>query len=33
MFNGSLVALITPFKKGKVDYPKLRELIKFHITN
>lgn len=32
MFNGSLVALVTPFKKGKVDYPKLRELIKFHIT-
>ncbi|MFN3813778.1 MAG: 4-hydroxy-tetrahydrodipicolinate synthase [Aquificaceae bacterium] len=33
MFQGSMVALITPFKDGEVDYPKLEELIEFHIRN
>jgi len=33
MFAGSLVALITPFKDGKVDEPKLRELVEFQIAN
>jgi 4-hydroxy-tetrahydrodipicolinate synthase len=31
MFSGSIVALVTPFKDGKVDYPKLEELVEFHI--
>ncbi|OIN98108.1 4-hydroxy-tetrahydrodipicolinate synthase [Candidatus Desantisbacteria bacterium CG1_02_38_46] len=33
MFQGSFVALITPFKNGKVDEDKLRELVEFHIKN
>jgi 4-hydroxy-tetrahydrodipicolinate synthase len=33
MFHGSIVALITPFRDGKVDYDKLAELIEFHILN
>jgi len=33
MFQGSFVALITPFKNGKVDEEKLRELVEFHIQN
>jgi len=33
MFKGSMVALITPFKNGRVDEPKLKELVKFHIDN
>jgi len=33
MFEGSMVAIVTPFKKGKVDEGKLRELVEFHITN
>ena len=32
MFKGSLVALVTPFKNGEVDYKKLKELVEFHIT-
>jgi len=31
MFAGSLVALITPFRDGEVDEPKLRELVEWHI--
>lgn len=31
MFTGSIVALVTPFKNGKVDFKKLRELIEFHV--
>jgi 4-hydroxy-tetrahydrodipicolinate synthase len=31
MIKGSLVALITPFKDGKVDYETLESLIEFHI--
>jgi 4-hydroxy-tetrahydrodipicolinate synthase len=33
MFSGSMVALVTPFKDGKVDWPSLEELVEFHIDN
>ncbi|MDN3514088.1 MAG: 4-hydroxy-tetrahydrodipicolinate synthase [Candidatus Brocadia sp.] len=33
MFEGSFVALVTPFKNGQVDYKKLKELVEFHIEN
>src|SRR3989338_5713023 len=33
MFKGCIVALVTPFKNGKVDEKKLKELIGFHIKN
>jgi 4-hydroxy-tetrahydrodipicolinate synthase len=33
MFKGSIVALVTPFKNGKVDRKKIKELIKFHLEN
>ena len=33
MFKGSIVAIVTPFKNGKVDENKLRELIEFQIKN
>jgi 4-hydroxy-tetrahydrodipicolinate synthase len=33
MFEGAMVALVTPFKKGKVDEKKLTELVEFHIKN
>jgi len=33
MFKGAMVALVTPFKKGKVDEKKLSELVEFHIKN
>jgi len=33
MFKGSMVALVTPFKNGKVDKKKIKELIKFHLEN
>jgi 4-hydroxy-tetrahydrodipicolinate synthase len=33
MFKGSMVAIVTPFKNGKVDEKKLRDLIEFHIKN
>ncbi|MEE8360345.1 MAG: 4-hydroxy-tetrahydrodipicolinate synthase [Candidatus Omnitrophota bacterium] len=31
MFKGSFVALVTPFRDGKIDEKKFRELIKFHL--
>lgn len=31
MFRGSMVAIVTPFKDGKVDEQTLRELVRFHI--
>ncbi|MBA2657960.1 MAG: 4-hydroxy-tetrahydrodipicolinate synthase [Tatlockia sp.] len=31
MFRGSIVALVTPFDQDKVDLPRLRELVEFHI--
>ncbi len=33
MFTGSIVALVTPFKNGVVDYDKLEELVEYHIDN
>lgn len=33
MFKGSIVAIVTPFKNGKVDEEKLQELIEFQIKN
>lgn len=33
MFEGSFVAIVTPFKNGKVDAPALRGLVEFHIEN
>lgn len=33
MFNGSIVAIITPFKDGKVDEEAYRALIEFQIAN
>ncbi len=32
-FQGSFVALVTPFRNGKVDEAKIRELVEFHVTN
>ena len=32
-FHGSYVALVTPFRNGKVDEAKLRELVEFQVTN
>jgi 4-hydroxy-tetrahydrodipicolinate synthase len=32
-FQGSFVAMVTPFRNGKVDEAKLKELVEFHITN
>jgi 4-hydroxy-tetrahydrodipicolinate synthase len=31
--QGSFVALVTPYSKGEVDLPKVRELVEFHIKN
>lgn len=33
MFEGSIVAIVTPFRKGKVDNHALEELVEFHIEN
>ncbi|HID57563.1 TPA: 4-hydroxy-tetrahydrodipicolinate synthase [Candidatus Poribacteria bacterium] len=33
MFEGSIVAIVTPFKDGKVDEGKLKELVEFQISN
>jgi 4-hydroxy-tetrahydrodipicolinate synthase len=34
IFTGSGVALVTPFlENGEVDFPKLKELVEFHIAN
>ena len=33
MFKGSIVAIVTPFRNGKVDEKNLRDLIEFHIKN
>jgi 4-hydroxy-tetrahydrodipicolinate synthase len=33
MFSGSIVALVTPFKKGKIDWQSLEGLVEFHIQN
>jgi 4-hydroxy-tetrahydrodipicolinate synthase len=31
-FQGSIVALVTPFRNGDVDEPKLRELVELHVS-
>ena len=31
MFQGSLVALVTPFKNGEVDYDTIRKLVDWHV--
>ncbi len=33
MFKGSIVAIVTPFRNGKIDEKKLRDLIEFQIKN
>lgn len=33
MFQGAMVAIVTPFKDGRVDEPALRQLIEFQIAN
>ena len=33
MFKGAMVALVTPFRDGKVDEAGLRRLIEFQIEN
>ena len=32
MFKGSIVAIVTPFRNGKIDEEKLRELVEFQIA-
>lgn len=33
MFKGSMVALVTPFRKGSIDEKALKNLVEFHIKN
>ncbi len=33
MFQGSIVALVTPFRNGHVDEAKIRELVEFHVAH
>ncbi len=33
MFQGSFVAIVTPFKDGEVDFAKLDELVEWHIAS
>ncbi|MBI5417081.1 4-hydroxy-tetrahydrodipicolinate synthase [Candidatus Poribacteria bacterium] len=33
MFTGSIVAIVTPFKNGKIDENAFRNLIEFHVKN
>ncbi len=33
MFKGAIVAIVTPFKNGKIDEEALRELIEFQVAN
>ncbi|MBI2987168.1 MAG: 4-hydroxy-tetrahydrodipicolinate synthase [Deltaproteobacteria bacterium] len=33
MFAGSIVAMVTPFKDGKVDWESLEGLVEFHVKN
>ncbi|MGN1280946.1 MAG: 4-hydroxy-tetrahydrodipicolinate synthase [Succinivibrio sp.] len=32
-YQGSMVALITPFKNGQVDYQALEKMVEFHVAN
>ena len=31
MFSGSYVALVTPFRDGKIDFTRLEELVDLHL--
>lgn len=33
MFHGSMVALVTPFKKGKVDFDAFQKLVEWHVAS
>jgi 4-hydroxy-tetrahydrodipicolinate synthase len=33
MYKGSFVALVTPFKNGKIDFNKMEELVQYHIDS
>ena len=33
MFNGSYVALVTPFRKGRLDEVRLKSLVEFHVEH
>ncbi len=33
MFSGSIVAMVTPFRGGKIDWEKLEALVEFHVEN
>jgi 4-hydroxy-tetrahydrodipicolinate synthase len=33
VFKGSIVALVTPFRNGEVDFGKLKELVEFQVEN
>ena len=33
MFSGTLVALVTPFSDGQIDYETLTELVEFHLES
>src|ERR671918_110231 len=32
-FQGSIVAMVTPFRNGKIDEGKVKELVEFHVKN
>ena len=32
IFEGSMVAIVTPMHQGKVDYPALKKLLNFHLN-
>ena len=32
-FQGSFVAMVTPFRNGNVDEAKVRELVEFHVSH
>ncbi len=33
MYRGSMVAIVTPFRNGRLDDEKLKELVEFHLKN
>ena len=32
-FQGSIVAMVTPFRNGKIDEPKVKELVELHVKS
>ena len=32
-FQGSIVAMVTPFRNGKIDEPKVKELVELHVEH